>query len=176
MDVSQLFARTPEQQRAFGDRPETIGSKVVRATPEDDFDFENLPDGWAYDELREQEIRQDEPVGDSIKRVRTAIAPNRHPASARFHQLLEEIGELHDRKQRDYGTEDDPFANVRGATEFGLPPAMGAFIAMSDIMARIKSWCKNGSLQNDTIEDSLKDMAVYALIAYVLMEEDESNN
>ncbi len=37
--------------------------------------------------------------------------------SESFHALLKEMGELHDRKQEDYGTDGDPFANVRGATE-----------------------------------------------------------
>src|SRR5207245_10917894 len=49
----------------------------------------------------------------------TALA--RHPNSARFHQILKELGELHDKKQADYGRGDDPFANVRASTEWGVP-------------------------------------------------------
>lgn len=100
------------------------------------------------------------------------LPEGRHPLSARFHQLLKEIGELHDKKGADYGTKEDPFANVRGATEFGLPASMGAFIAMSDIMSRIKSFCVNGRLENEPLDNALKDMAVYSLIALVLHEEE----
>jgi hypothetical protein len=106
----------------------------------------------------------------------TQPSPLRHPLSARFHQLLKEVGELHDRKQKDYGTAEDPFANVRGATEFGLPAPMGAFIAMSDIMNRIKSFCKNGKLENESLDNALRDMAVYSLIALVLFEEESQKD
>jgi hypothetical protein len=50
---------------------------------------------------------------------------NRHPSSERFHQLLTEIGELHDRKQADYGTEADPFNNVRQSAQDWGAPAVG---------------------------------------------------
>src|SRR5271165_148252 len=51
---------------------------------------------------------------------------HRHPNSARFHQLLGEIGTLHDLKQVDYGRGDDPFANVRSSQEWGVAPWVGA--------------------------------------------------
>src|SRR5690242_20476207 len=44
---------------------------------------------------------------------------SRHPNSQRFHDILAELGELHDRKQADYGRGDDPFANVRASEEIG---------------------------------------------------------
>lgn len=39
----------------------------------------------------------------------------RHPNSARFHEILEELGALHDKKQMDYGRADDPFANINAS-------------------------------------------------------------
>lgn len=98
----------------------------------------------------------------------------RHPLSARFHEILEELGELHDRKQKDYGTLDDPFANVRGATEFGIPSYMGAFIAMNDCMQRIKSFSQKGNLEFGSVDNALRDLAVYSIIALVLFEEDQN--
>ena len=99
----------------------------------------------------------------------------RHPLSARFHQFLKDIGDLHDKKQRDYGTKEDPFANIRGATEFGVAPYIGAFLEMNGCMQKIKSLSVNGRLENDAVENVLKDMAVFSLIALVLWEENESN-
>ena len=35
----------------------------------------------------------------------------------RFHEILAELGALHDKKAADYGRDDDPLANVRAASE-----------------------------------------------------------
>ena len=42
--------------------------------------------------------------------------PNR-PGDPRFHYELARLGDLHDKKQVDYGTDNDPFANVRGSQD-----------------------------------------------------------
>lgn len=98
----------------------------------------------------------------------------RHPNSARFHELLKELGELHDRKQVDYGRGDDPFSNVRSSEEFGIPAWVGAMIRGNDKMSRIKSFISNESLKNESLEDSLRDLAVYAVIALVLFEQNHA--
>lgn len=95
----------------------------------------------------------------------------RHPSSESFHNCLEEIADLHDKKQADYGTDEDPFANVRASEEFGIPAWKGAALRANDKMSRLKTFCNKGSLTNESVEDSLKDLAVYALIALVLFRE-----
>ena len=98
-----------------------------------------------------------------------------HPKSARFHELLAEIAKLHDRKQQDYGTAADPFANVRGAEDFGVAPWIGAMIRASDKIRRIQKYARSGELANEAVADSFQDLAVYALIALVLWEEAEES-
>ena len=56
----------------------------------------------------------------------------RHPNSARFHEILKELADLHDKKQADYGRGDDPFANVRASLEWGVPGWVGALIRGND--------------------------------------------
>lgn len=102
-------------------------------------------------------------------------AVTRHPSSERLHTLLRELGELHDRKQADYGRPGDPFANVRGSAEWGIPPWIGACIRLNDKVKRLQALALNGSLTNESAFDSLKDIAVYALISYVLLEEEEKS-
>lgn len=97
---------------------------------------------------------------------------DRHPNSARFHELLEEAGKLHDGKQADYGSESDPFANVRASEEWGIPGWVGALVRLNDKIQRLKSFARKGSLANESAEDSMRDIAVYALIALVLYEQD----
>lgn len=88
--------------------------------------------------------------------------------SAQFHELLATIGELHDRKQADYGRGDDPFANVRAAEQWGLPPSLGACIRIGDKVSRLQTFYRKGELANESVEDAYMDLAVYALIGLLL--------
>lgn len=97
--------------------------------------------------------------------------PDRHPGSARFHQLLAEIGALHDQKQQDYGSDKDPFANVRASERWGVAAWAGAMMRADDKVARLRNFARKGVLANESAEDSMRDIAVYALIALVLYEQ-----
>jgi hypothetical protein len=72
---------------------------------------------------------------------------DRHPLSARFHEILREHGEMHDRKQADYGKADDPFANVRSSDEFGVTGWVGAMIRLNDKVKRLQSFCRTRGLR-----------------------------
>lgn len=98
----------------------------------------------------------------------------RHPNSARFHEILSELGDLHDRKQRDYGRGDDPFANVRGSIEWGMPGWVGAMVRANDKIKRLQQYAREGKLANEGVADSFMDLAVYAVIAMVLWEQEEA--
>ena len=95
-----------------------------------------------------------------------------HKSSCEFYQRLVEAAELHAKKQRDYGTGEDPFANVRATEKFGIPAWVGVAIRMNDKITRIQSMVKKGSLANESVEDSLLDIGVYAIIALVLRQQD----
>lgn len=97
-----------------------------------------------------------------------------HPNSARFHELLEIAGKTHDSKQSDYGRGDDPFANVRASENWGVPAWVGAMIRLNDKVNRLQSLRLKGSLANEAAQDSFMDIAVYALIAYVLYEQENA--
>ena len=95
----------------------------------------------------------------------------RHPNSQRFHDLLAEAGALHDVKQADYGKGDDPFANVRSSEDWGMPGWVGAMVRLNDKVKRLQKLGRTGGLMNESAIDSFMDIAVYALIARVLYEE-----
>jgi len=90
---------------------------------------------------------------------------------AEFESVLREMKRLHDKKQLDYGSKTDPFANVRAAEDFGIPGWLGAVLRANDKMSRLKSFAEKGVLANEPIEDSLIDLANYAVIALVLYRE-----
>jgi hypothetical protein len=95
-----------------------------------------------------------------------------HSGSARFHELLKELGDLHDKKQTDYGKKGDPFANVRASEEWGIKPWVGAMIRLNDKVKRLQNFARTGKLKNESAVDSMKDIAVYAIIALVLYEQE----
>ncbi len=98
----------------------------------------------------------------------------RKVGSQRFHEVLQELGDLHDKKQKDYGTDADPFANVRGSLEWGIAPWIGALVRGTDKMKRLQKFARHGELANEAVEDSFRDLAVYAIIGLVLFEEDQN--
>ena len=97
--------------------------------------------------------------------------PVRHSNSERFHTILKELGDLHDKKSADYGREDDPIANVRASVEWGVPAWVGAMIRATDKVFRLQTFARKGALSNESMQDSLRDLASYAIIALVLWEE-----
>jgi hypothetical protein len=100
----------------------------------------------------------------------------RHPNSARFHQLLKELGDLHDKKQGDYGRGNDPLANIRSSEEWGVSSWIGALIRLNDKVRRLQSFAQKGTLANESAEDSMRDIAVYSIIALVLYEQESKKD
>lgn len=92
----------------------------------------------------------------------------------RYLALLDEMRALHCKKCADYGTEGDPFQNIRNSKDFGIPPWLGAVLRGNDKMQRLKAFATKGNLQNESVEDSLMDLAAYALIALVLYREENN--
>ena len=111
---------------------------------------------------------------DEMARLAACRATNDEPQGGHpaFLALLDEMKALHFRKAADYGRGVDPFANVRASSEFGIPAWVGVMIRAGDKLHRIKSFIANGSLKNESVRDSLMDLAAYSLIALVLLEED----
>lgn len=88
-----------------------------------------------------------------------------------FEKVLAEIQAMHDRKQADYGRAHDPFANVRASEDFGIPGWVGCMTRANDKMRRLQAAARGQNLKNESIEDSLLDLAVYSVIALVLYRE-----
>ncbi len=98
--------------------------------------------------------------------------------SKRFHEILAEIKQLHDKKQHDYGANDDIFANFRLSALSGIPAWQGSVVRMGDKYARISNFIKKGEFKykEESIKDTLMDMAIYSLITMILFEEEEQES
>jgi hypothetical protein len=92
-----------------------------------------------------------------------------------FQGVLREMAALYARKSADYGSGEDSLANVRASKEMGVSPWLGAMLRANDKVHRIKEYAKKGTLINEGVEDSLIDLAAYAVIALVLFREEKRN-
>jgi len=89
----------------------------------------------------------------------------------KYLELLDELRQLHLSKSADYGSGEDPLANLRACEKLGIEPWIGVMIRAEDKMARVRSLIRNGSLKNESIEDNLADLAAYSLLALRLYRE-----
>jgi nucleoside 2-deoxyribosyltransferase len=141
-----------------------------------DVDAVVVLDGWEGSPGAVAEVAFARALGKPVLRYPDleplAHRPVRHPLSARFHEVLGELGDLHDLKQEDYGSDADPFANVRGTADWGIAGWEGAMIRATDKVHRLMSYARRGRLSNEGVIDSFNDLAVYAIIARVLFEEE----
>lgn len=86
-----------------------------------------------------------------------------------FYQLLNEIAELHSRKNHDYSKDGDPLSNLRACEAIGIPAYKGVLVRLQDKWSRLVELSKKeAKVKEESVEDTLKDMAVYALLAICL--------
>jgi hypothetical protein len=104
--------------------------------------------------------------GDSL------LKSHRHPSSTAFLELLGEMQRLHESKSADYGSEDDPLANVRSGADFvDIEPWRGCMVRIADKVQRLRTFCRTGKLVHEGVRDTLLDLAAYSLLAIVLHDE-----
>jgi hypothetical protein len=94
------------------------------------------------------------------------------PGHPRFYELLKEIEELHSKKNHDYSG-DNPLANLKMSEEIGIPAWKSVIVRMMDKWSRIKNFVNQETMKTkeESFIDTLKDNAVYSLLAVILWEE-----
>ena len=155
-----------EQRQAIVDTLEEMGWTVVQ---------DGLTQAlWEEKELLD-EIRPTyrEWISDpeNRKNARKVVISGTHMS---FTAILDEIEEMHDKKQQDYGRVEDPYANVRASEDFGIPAWVGTIVRANDKMRRLQKFAQDQTLVNESVEDSLLDLAVYAIIALDLYRQENN--
>jgi hypothetical protein len=89
----------------------------------------------------------------------------------KFPEVLLELQAMHDRKGSDYDKDEIPYFNIRGSAEWGIEPWVGAMVRANDKIKRLQKYATRGSLKNESVEDSLIDLAVYSIISLILWRE-----
>ena len=81
-------------------------------------------------------------------------------------ELCEEARQLMEKKNHDYASEEDPFANFR---LFGV---LGVAVRMGDKLSRLTSFMKNGELSVDeSLRDTVLDLINYSVIFLAMIHE-----
>ena len=91
-------------------------------------------------------------------------------ANPEFTDVLDELIILHNLKNKDYATSENPYKNLQGVERIGLDAWKGVVIRMMDKFSRIEEFCVKEDLavKDETIEDTLKDLSIYAVLALIL--------
>jgi len=91
----------------------------------------------------------------------------------RFNEIVNEMVELHDKKNHDYAGDEYLSNFLMCEKHMGIPGWIGCIIRLSDKMARIMNLAKTDeiSVGDETITDTLMDLAVYAIITRILYED-----
>ncbi len=90
------------------------------------------------------------------------------------------MAEIHDRKNADYATNSDPFSNFRACEGGGVPVLDGVLARASDKWSRFTNLHAKerhgivAAVSEETLEDTLLDLANYALIYVCLRRERDS--
>lgn len=101
---------------------------------------------------------------------------NMNNHGTRYGEIINEIKELHDKKNADYAGEEDSLANLRMCETMGVSAFVGVVIRLCDKFSRLMRFCKTRELQvkDESIKDTLKDIVNYALFAIIFLEEEEN--
>lgn len=88
-------------------------------------------------------------------------------------ETFDRLWSLHAVKDADYAGQEGPLSNFRQCERFGVPAWKGALVRMSDKWSRLVSVMEKGgpNVKAESIDDTLDDLAVYAVIVRVLRKE-----
>jgi hypothetical protein len=89
----------------------------------------------------------------------------------RFNEIVKEMVELHNRKNRDYAG-NDYLSNFLMCERMGIPAWKGCLIRLSDKLSRVMNIAKTNEIavSDETVVDTLMDLAVYAIVTRILYE------
>ena len=156
------FKRTFEEvlkdfKDVFGAEPskKTLDEIKISAHINPDGRLTNLIDNlYRYDDKMREEVKKS--LSEGLKEMAGSDA---HKAT--FESVLDEMKELHAKKDKDYGS-----AFHKSFEEFGVTAGV---VRLNDKMERAKSLVKNGKaeVKDESLLDTLKDMASYAVMLYV---------
>ena len=92
-----------------------------------------------------------------------------------FDDELDALKMLHDAKNHDYATEENPYKNLEKVSAIGIEPWRGIVIRLMDKFSRLEEYCVKGklSIKSEGVEDTFADIAVYSILARILFRKEQ---
>lgn len=92
--------------------------------------------------------------------------------------LLDRMKSVYEAKDSDYSENDLPMGNLMESLELGIEPWKGVLLRIGDKKRRIGSFVKklNFQVKDEAVDDTLVDMANYAMLGYVLWKQKYQNS
>jgi hypothetical protein len=88
-----------------------------------------------------------------------------------FDRMVAEASAIVRTKNADYGTSKEPFSNFLGSELLaGVPVERGMLVRMSDKFIRIRNLMDRPAATDESVRDTLIDLANYALILAIWLE------
>jgi hypothetical protein len=99
-----------------------------------------------------------------IAGIRQALlGPRVEGARPSFEEMLMKMWAMQRKKGADYGSAEDPLANLKASEAYGIPGWMNTFGRLDDKRFRIISFITKKRLLNESAYDAFRDFAVYAV-------------
>lgn len=96
---------------------------------------------------------------------------------ARLAELYKNNVDISRRKNMDYAGPDDPFQNFRMCEGYGVPMERGLLVRMSDKMTRVSNLLsRDAMVADESVLDTLSDLANYAMILRMILEQKSPRN
>ena len=108
-----------------------------------------------------------------IRIVHESKVKNQEDFITRLEQLYKNNVDISRRKNADYASDNDPFANFRACETLGIKAEIGILVRMTDKLSRVSNIiAKDGDTQvkDESILDTLSDLANYAMILRMYIE------
>ena len=92
-----------------------------------------------------------------------------------FDDALDELKMLHDAKNADYSTLENPYKNLQATERIGVEAWKGIVIRLMDKFSRLEEYCVKGELaiKSEGIDDTFADIAVYSILARILFRKEQ---
>ena len=92
-----------------------------------------------------------------------------------FDDVLDELKMLHDAKNHDYATQENPYKNLEKVLSIGIEPWRGIVIRLMDKFSRLEEYCVKGefAVKGEGIVDTFKDIANYSILAMILFRKEQ---
>lgn len=92
-----------------------------------------------------------------------------HPG---YKLLLDEMWDLHCRKAKSYGSEEDSLANLRSGERFGVPAWKRCLVEAESAFYRTVNYCNGRNPSNENLENALMDAAAFSMLALLFVREE----